>query len=464
MLVVQPAGCTTLELPARRTLHYHFADFGPEEVFLARITRESPADLECTVASSCRSLRSDFRHHALNRIVARELLSHRCGVLWLRGSGACVLELARIAHLMNVQVVLELDSDGGDLLPLSPWLQDCLRSVSLLVHTGSLVDEVASEAPRACSPAEALVVLSSNPGSAARASSEGTTFDYSLYEFLQRDQPLLMRMQSSHVGLFEGCGNVLDLGCGAGLFLALLQERGIGAKGVERNERIAAYGRAMGLSIATQDALEYLQHTEGHDGIYCSHFVEHLPFEALVDLIRNISAALAPAGVAVLVFPDPESIRSQLLGFWRDPEHVRFYHPELIETLALANGLTLEWSSCQAEPHRIASFSEEPPPVDLLPLDARHRGASSAGTGTVASSGPGGRAAPAGAVWRRWFGGRQRQLESRIAALEGALQMQHKAMQQLLERTEQLWAVNRTWAWQDNAVLKFRKMSEEPVQ
>jgi hypothetical protein len=51
--------------------------------------------------------------------------------------------------------------------------------------------------------------------------------------------------------------------------------------------------------------------------------------------------AVEPGGTVVLVFPDPESIRSQLLGFWRDPEHVRFYHPDLIELMARAHGLGL---------------------------------------------------------------------------------------------------------------------------
>lgn len=452
LFAVQPAGCAAPALPARRTLHYHFVDPNPEEVFSARVTGESPESLDCAVASNCRSLSGDFRAHALNRIVARELLSQRCGVLWLRGAHACVLELARIARLMGVAVVLELEDDGGTLLPLSPWLRDCLRSVTLLVHPGSLTDEVAREVSRACSQSESLDVLNAGLGASAPVSAHSASFDYSLYEFLQRDQPLLMRMQAPHVGLFEGCRKVLDLGCGAGLFLALLQERGIPASGVERNERIAAYGRAMGLSITTRDALEFLQQAGGYDGIYCSHFVEHLPFDAVANLIRDIAAALTPGGVAVLVFPDPESIRSQLLGFWRDPEHVRFYHPELIETLALTQGLQLEWSTAQAQPHRIVSFSEQPPPVELSTSDLTRGDAQAAAAG-VAATGKG---------WRRWFGGGRQQLESRVAELELTLQAQHRAMEQLLARTEKLWAVNRTWAWQDNAVLKLRKMDGAP--
>jgi hypothetical protein len=54
-------------------------------------------------------------------------------------------------------------------------------------------------------------------------------FDYALYEFALRDHPLLWRMQEGYVRFFESCREVLDVGCGAGIFLGLLEDAGIRA-------------------------------------------------------------------------------------------------------------------------------------------------------------------------------------------------------------------------------------------
>ena len=53
----------------------------------------------------------------------------------------------------------------------------------------------------------------------------------------------------------------------------------------------------------------------------------------------------------MIVVPNPESIRMQLLGFWRDPEHVRFYHPELLEAVCRHAGLEVIHTNREDVPH-----------------------------------------------------------------------------------------------------------------
>ena len=142
--------------------------------------------------------------------------------------------------------------------------------------------------------------------------------------------------------------------------------------------------------------------------------------DALSDLLALITSALAPGGRLVLVFPDPESIRSQLLGFWRDPDHVRFYHPDTVETMALSLGLEPEFNSQREERHLIAPFAMTPPEPDEAPeLYNSDR-------------------APIGMEQR------MQQLEKRVALQD--------------EWIRQLWAVNQTWAWSDDAVMTFVKL------
>jgi O-antigen chain-terminating methyltransferase len=251
-------------------------------------------------------------------------------------------------------------------------------------------------------------------------------FGYEAYALGMRNHALLAQMQAPHTSHFASCAQVLDVGCGTGVFLDLLARQGIAAEGVERNVQSARFAQSLGLGVHTADALEFLaQHPNRYDGLYCSHFVEHLPIEAVERLLALCVQALEPGGVAVFTFPDPESIRSQLLGFWRDPEHVRFYHPELIQTLAQVHGLQAEYNSQQIPGRTVGPFSLQPPQA------------------------PPGPSAPT-RLWSAWA----KALGLATATDVAALQAQNQHQQHLIE---QLWQVNQTWAWEDNVVLRLRK-------
>lgn len=255
-------------------------------------------------------------------------------------------------------------------------------------------------------------------------------FGYETYALGMRNHALLAQMQVAHASPFAACKRVLDVGCGTGVFLDLLARQGTHAEGVERNAQSARFAQSLGLSIHTADALEFLaQHPTQFDGLYCSHFVEHLPIDGVERLIQLCAQALQPGGLAVFTFPDPESIRSQLLGFWRDPEHVRFYHPELIESLAQVHGLLTEYNSQHIPGRRVGPFSLQPP----------------AAPANCATTDP----APM-SLWARCV----HALGLATTADLAALQVQNQHQQQLIE---QLWQVNQTWAWEDNVVLHLRK-------
>jgi len=180
------------------------------------------------------------------------------------------------------------------------------------------------------------------------------------------------------------------------------------------------YASMLGLDVELNDARAALSGSEASfDAIHCSHFVEHLPMDALTEMLALITVALVPGGRLVLVFPDPESIRSQLLGFWRDPDHVRFYHPDIIETMALSLGLEPEFNSQRGERHLIAPFAMTPPEPDDA-SELYNASASDMG------------------------------IEQRMQQLEGRVALQE-------EWIRQLWAVNQTWAWSDDAVMTFVK-------
>jgi SAM-dependent methyltransferase len=257
--------------------------------------------------------------------------------------------------------------------------------------------------------------------------SQKNEWNYGLYALGMRDHNLLLRMQQQHVTYFERSKHILDVGCGTGVMLEALHRAGLNAQGVERDPAAVRFAQSLGHQVHQADALDFLeQYSARYDALYCSHFVEHLPMDAVDRLVGLCAQKLLPGGIAVFTFPDPESIRSQLLGFWRDPEHVRFYHPSLIAGVAQVHGLALEYNSQDIPSRCVGPFAMTPP---VLPVS------------TAQSP-------------RTFWQSILKRLGATTVDDLKVLQAQVAHQQKLIER---LWQVNQTWAWEDNAVLIFRK-------
>jgi SAM-dependent methyltransferase len=168
-------------------------------------------------------------------------------------------------------------------------------------------------------------------------------FEYGHYLDSVQDGEKIKQNLSVFVPFFDNCRHVLDLGCGAGHFLRLLEDAGINATGVDGDSLAAGRAEASELHVIRADVLQFLKDSnDSFDGVFCSHLVEHLPFEALVEMVEGIARRLAPGGILVMAFPNPESLEMQLFHFWLDPQHVRFYHPTLIQAMLRHYGLEVE--------------------------------------------------------------------------------------------------------------------------
>lgn len=413
--------------------------------------------LHFSVADSCRPLAGGFALQALNRPLMQLALKQPVDAVLVIGLYGCTLDLPRIFSFLKVPVAwafqpgAEHQWNSTDRFT-RPWFDHALSVTDLLWCSGPggwLSDRVPCT-----DTGEFISRLDSAIGK--REGAAGSTYDYSLYEFGLRDHPLLSAMQAPDVRHFESCQRVLDLGCGCGIFLSLLEQQGIEAWGVERNEPIAAYARGMGLNVITADAVAFAADTDlRFEGIYCSHFVEHLPVELVEKLLASLARIVVEGGTVVLTFPDPESIRSQLLGFWRDPEHVRFYHPELIISLASAVGLELCWSSYDEQPHEVVSFPVNPRPLPVFTPPEGDAVTVEIRQGTLFERILG-RLLPGLAHCNQTLNSLRQQLNIQSARIEH----QEAVLQELTERTEKLWDISKTWAWNDNVTLKFKRRTQ----
>jgi len=140
--------------------------------------------------------------------------------------------------------------------------------------------------------------------------------------------------QRVFVHYFEGCSNVLDIGCGRGEFLELMRDEGIGARGVDLDETMVEFCRSRGLEVELNDAVSYLEHLEDEslDGVFIDQVVEHLEVAYFIKLLHLIYKKIAFDGYIVV-----ETVNilnpGALSNFYIDPTHIWPVHPELLKFL-----------------------------------------------------------------------------------------------------------------------------------
>ena len=126
---------------------------------------------------------------------------------------------------------------------------------------------------------------------------------------------------------------VLDLGCGAGRFVAALREAGAEPVGVELAEAALERARANApgadLRLVADDGSLPLEHASV-DLVWCSEVLEHVPDTA--HLLLEVRRVLKPGGRLLVTVPHHGRWKAALIALTRfeahfDPlgQHVRFY-------------------------------------------------------------------------------------------------------------------------------------------
>lgn len=120
--------------------------------------------------------------------------------------------------------------------------------------------------------------------------------------------------------------SVLDVGCGFGRKMRLLQRLGFSnVEGVEKNTAQVDLARRDGLLV--HEAAEFKQGAgkEGYDLLVMAHVIEHFPFDKLLEFLDAHLDRLRPGGWLLVVSPLMHK------DFFLDFDHVKPYYPQGIK-------------------------------------------------------------------------------------------------------------------------------------
>lgn len=172
------------------------------------------------------------------------------------------------------------------------------------------------------------------------------------YEKLERDfrgsrAEIIERLrdyQSYLAPILQASNNkLIDLGCGRGEWLELVQSWGFDPVGYDLDEGMLSHCRELGLKAHNADIIKALKgHRDGSVAVVSAfHLIEHLKFDDIRILFRECFRILTPGGLIIFETPNTEHPLVMAETFWLDPSHIHPLPPGLLSFMARYQGFAL---------------------------------------------------------------------------------------------------------------------------
>ena len=136
-------------------------------------------------------------------------------------------------------------------------------------------------------------------------------------------------------------GRLLDVGCGAGEYVAFMRDHGWQAEGVDFDaEAVESARTRFGVNVHSRQ-LEEMKYPDAYfDAITMNHLIEHVPDPAR--LLRECRRVLKPGGMAIVTTPNAGGLGHRIHArYWRGlepPRHLHIFSPASLGILAKRAG------------------------------------------------------------------------------------------------------------------------------
>lgn len=132
--------------------------------------------------------------------------------------------------------------------------------------------------------------------------------------------------------------NILDIGCGSGLFLKSCKDEGLNGEGIDVSNTALAFAKdEFGLTVYNKRVEELIKEYKKYDVITLWHVLEH--FLEPIDELQKIKELLSPNGILLIEVPNLKSIKFRLSGNkWKGGNHP-LYHRSFFTAKTLLNTL-----------------------------------------------------------------------------------------------------------------------------
>lgn len=156
---------------------------------------------------------------------------------------------------------------------------------------------------------------------------------YYLFENVFYDKDVITKIQENYVEYIpkKSDKNFLDVGCGRGEFLEILNKNGIKAKGIEINSLEYKLLRKKNFDVELCDVVTYLKNTtEVFSGISAIQVVEHLSFDYLYEFIHLAYDNIENGGIIFIETLNSYNLNN-LRYFYTDLTHVKPIVPATLQ-------------------------------------------------------------------------------------------------------------------------------------
>ena len=138
-------------------------------------------------------------------------------------------------------------------------------------------------------------------------------------DIIKRYESYLQYINSSSIN------SALDIGCGRGEWVEILQSKNIDAIGIDLNFAMINEGLNKGVkNLYKIDAFEFFKSSKDNsfDLVTAFHVIEHIPYQQLFKMFQELKRVAKPNATILLETPNPQNLLVAAYEFYKDPTHL----------------------------------------------------------------------------------------------------------------------------------------------